>query len=277
VSCKRRDLAVMERYLHNRLTRTEREAFERHLFDCPECAEELETLETIREALRRMPPEPVAHARFSWTRLLAPLAAAAAIAAVAVGIWKLTTSPTATSDVATPPPLAHTESPPAPSSETPEPITVEPKAASVDLLALAEIRPPEYSPAVLRGVTGAADASFRRAMELYRAGDYAAAIPGLRAVVDGAPADPRPAFYLGASYLLVGELDLGMSTLDGVVALGDTAYLEDTLLLQSKVHIRRSELRSAQERLREVIDLEGDRETEARRLLDAVRTHTSQG
>ncbi len=196
----------MDRFLLARLSQAERESFERHLFECPECAEEMEALETIQAALRKVPVE--ADARVQWRSrwFVAAVAAAACVAAVAFGLWLVAPRPQTVARG-----LPAPEPPPSPAPAVPE------KAPSVspDLFALAEIRPPAYNPTVLRGGTDDADNDFRKAMEAYRRSDYAAAIPGLRAAAQRAPGDPRPAFYLGACQLLIGDIDRGVSTLEG--------------------------------------------------------------
>ena len=253
----------MERLLLDQLDQAERESFERHLFECPECAEELETLETIQTALRRVPV--VASARPQWRRrwVVAAVATAASVALMAAGLW-LYVPRTTTIARGGPGPEPELPAPPA-LSEPQRPPTVSP-----DLLALAAIRAPAYDPNVLRGDAEEADSAFRKAMELYRRSAYAAAIPGLRSAAQRAPQDPRAAFYLGACQLLVGDVDRGVATLRGVVALGDTPYREESHLLLAKAHIGLGERGRAREELQAAIALQGDFEGEARQLLRAL-------
>ena len=251
----------MDRFLLARLSQAERESFERHLFECPECAEELEALETIQAALRKVSVEPDARVPWRSRWLVAAVAAAACVAAVAFGLWLLAPRPQTVARGFPAP-----EPPPSPAPVVPGTAP----SVSPDLLALAEIRPPAYDPTVLRGGADDADSDFRKAMEAYRRSDYAAAIPGLRSAAQRAPGDPRPAFYLGACQLLIGDVDRGVSTLEGVVALGDTPRLEEAHLLLAKAHIGRGERERARDELRSALAVQGDFEGEARRLLQAL-------
>lgn len=264
--CTRRDPELMDRYLLARLSQAERESFERHLFECPECAEELEALETIQATLRRVSVDPDARVQWRSRWLVAAIAAAACVAAVAFGLWLVASRPQTVARGLPPP-----ESPPLPAPAVPRTAP----SVSSDLLALAEIRPPAYDPTVLRGGADAAESDFRKAMEAYRRGDHAAAIPALRSAAQSAPGDPRPAFYLGACQLLIGDIDRGVITLEGVVALGHTPYLEESHVLLAKAHLWRGERERARDELRSALALQGDFEGEARRLLQALDEGTS--
>jgi anti-sigma factor RsiW len=75
-------------YLAGRLTDSEAEAFEEHYFSCPECREDVRRGGELRETMGRpaiVAPAPERRAARSWL----PLAAAAAVALIGVGIWHL--------------------------------------------------------------------------------------------------------------------------------------------------------------------------------------------
>ena len=60
-------------------------------------------------------------------------------------------------------------------------------------------------PTVLRGAEDEAEFKFENAMQHYVNGEYASAIPGLRAAVKNSPQTVRYSFYLGACYLMTGQ------------------------------------------------------------------------
>ena len=83
---------VRSLYLSGRLSEREAEAFEAHYFDCDRCAEAIEVGTKLRSALGNVPVRPAAAPSAPRHRWL-PLAAAAALALGAFGIWQLARSP----------------------------------------------------------------------------------------------------------------------------------------------------------------------------------------
>jgi len=141
---------------------------------------------------------------------------------------------------------------------------------SPELQALARIEPPFYEPVRLRGPADRAQQTFRAAMGHYGAGDHVAAIPGLEEAARIDPDASNIAFFLGACELLAGRTSEGIVTLEHTVALGDTPFLEEALLLKAKAHLQLGEVEPARDELRAVIDLHGDFEVEAMKLFDAL-------
>jgi hypothetical protein len=89
-SGEQRDLALL--YLAGRLPEGEAKAFEAHYFECERCARDVEEGTELRAALGRPAVAPAAReiqSAWDWR----PLAAAAAIAFVGLGVWQLTRRP----------------------------------------------------------------------------------------------------------------------------------------------------------------------------------------
>jgi anti-sigma factor RsiW len=79
---------VRSLYLAGKLPDKEAEAFEAHFFACERCAEAVEVGEKLRSAFGNVPVRaaaPPARARRTWL----PLAAAAAVALCAIGVWQI--------------------------------------------------------------------------------------------------------------------------------------------------------------------------------------------
>jgi len=85
-----RDLA--SRYLAGKLRAADAEAFEEHFFGCESCRLEVERGTELRALFGKAPVVPAARAARS-ARTWLPLAAAAAIAFVGIGVWHLTRRP----------------------------------------------------------------------------------------------------------------------------------------------------------------------------------------
>ncbi len=243
---------VVERYLTGSLGPEERESFEEHYFACEQCFAALQAQRALQAELsasapqiRAMPaPNPTA---WRWT---AAMATAAVVILAVLGIrWGMK------------PDL----SPPAPPTQT-----MQPGPAGPSLAELARFDPPTYTPAVLRGAQDEPMRKFRVAMKHYQQGNYARAITGLRAAAKLNPKDAGALFFLGVSYLLSGQTDEGIAVLQQSVALGETPYLEDAHHYLAKAFLRKGDLEAARRELEEVVRLEGDREDEARRLLQQL-------
>src|SRR5258708_38999638 len=142
---------LMERYLAGGLVAELKEDFERHYFECAECAQQLETWMSIAKPLREMAAAP-AQPRRQWA------GGAAAIAAgilVVIGVSLAPRNDTA--------------------SEAPTAV-----ARDASFAELARLEPPRYVAPGLRGAETTAETAFRQAMEAYPRRDYTRAIAGLR-------------------------------------------------------------------------------------------------
>jgi tetratricopeptide (TPR) repeat protein len=232
---------IAEHYLLGTLPQAEQESFEEHVVACAACADELAGLCALKAELERSREQIVADGAVSprpsrRTWMLA-LAAAALFVAAGIGIW-MRLQPTV--------------------------------GPSAELTDLALFEPPAYVPVRLRGSEDEAARRFREAMELYAAGDWRGALPGLRAAAALDPEAAHFAFYLGACALLAGETNEAITELERTAALGDTPFLEEAVFHLAKAHLRASDVNAARAALGKVIVLNGDRSKEAQSLLDRL-------
>ncbi len=259
------EAGVIESYLTGKLDPAQQEAFEQHYFECSRCFAALRTCRALQEELaasqETVLEEPLRERlpwRWGW-------AAGLALAGIllAVGLWREDGPPAPTV-----PPVATTPSPGAqPQPGTQPPATI---PAAPSLTELAQIQPPRYAPVTLRGTTDEASRRFREAMQLYLKGDYRGAIPGLKAALELDPKADGPRFYLAACHLLIGQDDNAIGGLKATIALGDTPYLEDAHYYLAKAFLRKRNVTAASQQLKKMIELHGDREAEARKLLRKI-------
>ena len=251
---------ITEKYLLGRLSEAEQEAFEQHYFECARCFEELQTYRALQTELKQVPAaiqrEPIAPRRaWRWAWAAAP---AVVLLAVGLGLWLRRpvprSTPSATRSVMLPPKAQQPLLPPVPS-----------------LSELTNFQAPSYAPTTLRGTQDEATHRFREAMRHYVKGDYGASIPGLKAASKLNPRAADISFFLGICFLLTNQTDTAINQLRRTVALGDSPYLEDAYLYLAKAHLRERDLDTAQRELNKIIELHGDREAEARRLLDQLQ------
>lgn len=130
---------------------------------------------------------------------------------------------------------------------------------------------PPYSAVVLRGPEDQAQLTFDNAMQHYVRGDYAAAIPGLRAAVNASPKTARFSFYLGACYLLSARTDSAIRSFRQVIFLGDPSYSEPAHFYLAKAYLRRKQTTAAEDELRKTVQLHGSNEAEAGEILYQLR------
>ncbi len=128
---------------------------------------------------------------------------------------------------------------------------------------LAQFEAPRYSP----GGTQASSHTrqFNLAMEHYLKGDFAGAIPGLRAS-DG----PEAAFYLGLCSLLTGDSTEGVKDLQLVIGAGATPYLEPARYYLAKALLGRGDIQGARAQLENVIAMHGGFEQRSKSLLTQI-------
>jgi hypothetical protein len=247
---------VAEKYLLGQLSDAEREAFERHYFECSRCIEELQTYRALQEVLKQtaavIQPEPIlkrAVLPWTWTA-----AAAGVLLIIGIGYWL---------ERPRPPSL-----PPSATAVVPAFKAEQPLGPSVPPLSeLAEVRAPNYTPVILRGVPDEATQHFHEAMLHYVKRDYAGTIPGLYAASQLNSKAPDISFFLGICYLLTDQTDSAIAQLRRTVALGDSPYSEETRFYLAKAYVRKADFVAARTELKRVILLRGEREGEARELL----------
>lgn len=248
---------VTEKYVLGQLSEAEQQAFEQHYFECARCFDELETYRGLQEGLKQAAPviqrESVAQrAVFPWMRAAA---AAGVLLAIGIGYWLERPRP------ASPPPSAR--------PIMPAPKVQRPPATRVPSLSeLAEVRPPSYTPVVLRGPSDEATQRFHKAMQHYMKRDYAGAIPGLRVASKLSPKAADINFFLGICYLLTEQTDAAIGQLRRTSALGDSPYVEEAYFYLAKAYLRKSDLESARRELKKAIEFQQNHKNEARELLD---------
>lgn len=247
---------VAAKYLLGQLSEAEQEAFEQHYFECQRCFDELQTFRALQAELKQsagvIQREPIVQRAVSpWTWAAA---ATAVLLVVGIGYWLERPRPPS------PPPSATTIIT-APNVERP-PVTRVPSLSE-----LAEVRPPNYTPVILRGSPDQATQRFHEAMLRYMKGDYAGTIPGLYAASQLNPKAPHISFFLGTCYLITDQTDSAIAQLRRTVALGDSPYLEETRFYLAKAYLRKADPVAAQTELKKVVRLHGEREEEARELL----------
>ena len=239
---------LAEKYVLGQMNADEQSAYEDHYFACSHCFEELQLRQTMQSELAAL-GVPRRERRSPWALWAA--AAAILIVAAGVGWWRLRPAASTASSTS-----VHV-SPPAPSSP------------SLDVLARFE--PPTYTAPVLRG--GAPlDTAFRSAMEKYREGLYAAAIPGLLEAARTDEKDADAQFFLGICYLMDGQSDAAIRRLRATIRLGDTLNLEMAHFYLAKALIRKGDTAGAAAELDRAIAVHGDREAQARELLEQLKS-----
>jgi tetratricopeptide (TPR) repeat protein len=145
-------------------------------------------------------------------------------------------------------------------------------ARSSALAALAIVQAPPYTPAVLRGALDETARRFQEAMRLYVRKDYEGAKARLRAAAALDPGAPDIAFFLGICALLTDEPAAAIAELRRTVALGESPYLEEAHFYLAKAHVRRGELTAAASQIEATVRLRGDREQEAREMLQKLES-----
>ena len=282
---------VFEGYVRNALGADERDAFEEHYFACAACFDQVRTYRALRAELPGAAAAaegraPTAAGASPWRWVLVPSAVGLAVLAV-VAVWRGGGVPSAPESTAVvtpasparpapsvppdarpePAPTAIQATPPVQTSSSALPGSKPAPPTVVALSVLARVEPPTYIPVVLRGPRDEAVERFEAAMAHYVDGDYAAAIPGLRAAADLNPASAQIAFFLSACQLLTDQLEPAAAGFLRTIALGESPYLEEAHFYLAKTRLRQGRVPAAQEQLRQTAARRGRLEQEARRLL----------
>lgn len=240
---------LVERYVRGRLDEAAMESFEEHYFGCRECLARLETLQALPTALSdRAGPALSSGRSFRHRRLPVWLGVAAGLVALAAAWLGLRLG----------------GAKPGERAEAPSTLTVP------ALVEWARITPPRYEVPSFRGYFPESP-EFEVAMDRYRRSDYAGALAGLEQVVRGNPDDAAALFFLGACDLLTDRSSKGMRRLEEVIALGESAYLEEARLYLARALVREGRLDEAASELEKLLALRGDLEDEARQGLQHIR------
>jgi len=246
---------VVERYVLDRLTDSDRNAFEQHYFECDSCFEQLQMAIALQEDLRQ--PSVRQRARrvfFEQIKIWMPAFAALALL-FALGVWwfmgRRPQSQAASSSAVGSPPVSTTKpSVPAPSIDE-----------------LARVEAPPYSEVMLRDAEDDAQSSFREAMRHYMKQDYAGAIPGLRVAVEASPQTARFNFYLASSYLLTGHTEYAIEWLRKTISLDDAAYSGAAHFYLAKAYLRNHDVSRAEQELQTAAKRGGSKSAEAAEIL----------
>lgn len=242
---------IAEKYVLGRLNEPERSAFEEHYFLCPKCLEELRIWQAVHQTT--VP----AAGRRPFAALYVCTAAAAAVAVILfLGFAGAT--------------LAWRHPEPAASVAR-----VDAPVSQDYLQLLARVEAPHYQAPVLRGTADAPERLYRSAMLNYSRGEYGAAADGLKAALGRNPEAVAPRFYLGVCDLMLGRVDDAVSELRRADSAGPTLYQEQARFFLSKALIARRDVDGASRVLESIIPLAGDRQVEARNLLEQLRTFSS--
>jgi tetratricopeptide (TPR) repeat protein len=246
---------ILESYVLDRLTDSEREAFEQHYFECDSCFAQLETGLAVREELRRLPvtQKPKRAVFFRRIEIWVPVFAALVLM-FGIGLKWQTGRKQQQSKLAALPPIVSR-----PPSAPPQSLV------SLDKLARAEA--PPYYESLLRGAEDDAQSSFREAMRHYSRQDYAGSIPGLRAAVEASPQNARFHFYLGACYLLTTQTNSAIASFRRVIFLDNPAYSEAAHFYLAKAYLQNEDVSDAEEDLRATVKFGGSRAGEAQEIL----------
>jgi tetratricopeptide (TPR) repeat protein len=247
------------------------------------------------EAARLAAARPWLRKSRAWTGATWLAAAAALIAAIG---WILSgglsraSSPSPGSAGSPAPTVARDVAPAAPSSQTPPAQPTPPASASSQppagtpapspdrapdsgptalIARLAIVTPPPYVAVPVRGDGDDAQKSFAAAMTRYRAGDYAAAATGLRALVAKSPDLASAQFYLGISELMTRQPRRAETALQAAADSEITPYADEAYFYLAKAALQRGDLTAAERALTEAVVRDAGPGNEARRLLEEVR------
>lgn len=265
MNCKeveKRDIS--ELYLLDRLTEAERDEFEKHYFECESCFAQIQAGLMVQAELQR---EPLARGQAGGAILrrmwaFTPVLVTAALL-FAVGIWwysargHLPSQRAASSPTETAPEVSGQFQPPS--------------SAAASLEELARVEPPPYTAVVLRGAEDDAQVAFRKAMQYYSKGDYAHAIPGLRAAVNASPRTARFNFYLGVCYLLTDQTDLAIEAFRRTISPSEPTYSEPAHFYLAKAYLRKKQVAAAEDELQKTVQLHGSMEADAGEILHQLR------
>ena len=257
---------VAAAYLRGDLPETERDAFEKHCFECATCFERLQVVRDLQGMLRRdaeaaprsVMPGATARRPSGW------LAWAAGAAFVAVGAGMVLRN-------MAPPSGPLPESPPAPSSPAPASpgSAASPRPERPPLDVLARVEPPPYAPLIVRGAEPG-EAAFAQAMERYVRGDHAGAASGLRSALEKDGTDVEARLYLGVSELLAGRPEPAIRELERVAQGDDEGFAEAARYYLAKAHLARRDVAAARRELERVARGDGDHNERAKQLLELL-------
>lgn len=260
----------LEAYLQGALPEDEAQRFEEHYFDCAVCLAKVEALQAVAQKLASEPREPLKEP-IPWpTRVGTRLGALGAIAALLLlGFFGLRfrtgSKPLEIAGVAgsvTPAAPAHAPADPAPQAR--------PSAlAALSVSRLADLTPPAFLGANLRGQSR--DAHFDAGMKAYASHAYLRAVQEL-SQVPAQDEDARAAqFYGGVCQMRLGHLPEARAALRAVADAGDSPQQEAALYYLAQTALLGDDSSEARRDLQSAIALHGDFEVRAKAQLAELR------
>jgi tetratricopeptide (TPR) repeat protein len=129
---------------------------------------------------------------------------------------------------------------------------------------LAQLEPPAAATLVLRSGEGEGDAQLASALERVAVRDWAAAEGELAAVVAARPDTALARFHLGLARLQLGQLEAALPELAAARALASDLLAEEALWYQAQALLALGRTDEARALLRELVELDGDLEPNAR-------------
>jgi tetratricopeptide (TPR) repeat protein len=257
----------IERYVRGEGSRGEREAFERHYFECQACYEKLRACRLLRAELQpeaapgqEIRRRPGMRPRRAWV-----VAIAASLALVAVGIGQWSQRQRAPLS----PPVPPAAEPGVVRSPSPEPV--------VSIVDLARFEPPPYEALRLRGPADEATQVFRDAMKRYAAADYAGAARGLERAAHLDPQAPDPPFYLGICRLMQGDASAAVRDLRRAASISDAASADEARFYLAKAYLKLEDVDAARRELHLVAGGAREHAAEARNILDELERMDAAG
>ena len=247
---------VLDRYLLEQLTERDREAFELHYFECGSCFAQLQTLMAVQNELLHS-QRSVAKVKGTFLKRILVPAFTIAMFLLVIGTWYSARR-------------RHTGGPVASQAPTTNP-TPSSSPNSPSLEQLAKVEPPPYFAVALRSPEDDAHQEFRAAMQFYSQGEYSKAIPGLREAVKSDQQAVSYKFYLGACYLLSGQMDSAVSVFRKTIAMGDPTYSEQAHFYLAKAYLKKQDMTGAERELQASIGFHASKESEANELLRQLR------
>ena len=194
--------AIAGRYVARKMDEGERVGFENHFVTCAACQRDIALAQAIRGGVAASPV--IGRGASPW--IGARVARFGAGLAIAAGIVALVMTRGSSA----------------------------PELARLGNVAEA----PVYLGVAVRGTPARTDSSFDRAMDAYRAKNYAGAAAGFRAALAAGEDSVPTGFFLGASQLFANDARAAAESFARVIARGDTPYRDEAQLYEAKALLR---------------------------------------
>lgn len=228
-------LQIIERYLEEKLSPEEAEAFEKHYFECDRCFAELKLRDSLARELRsenQTASVTTMVSASSGRKRTWGLVAAAALLLLIVPVYLMLQI-----------------------NGDPSNQIVAERAEILETLGRVQEMPP-YLPSVIRGADSPGE-SFRLGMERYAAGEYRAAVPLLEEAASENPNHIPSAFYLGMCYLATDQPTKAVVQLQKTLDSDLDAYQEEAHWYLAKAHFQLGNVDQGRRHLEQVAAING--------------------